>query len=73
MGPEDERIQHFQVRRVEVTTTPAMPVMADGMALGEGKLKIRVRKHALAVMVGAPLMSPAPNPLLEGPTDESGS
>ena len=51
-GQEDERIQHYYVRRVEVDTKPAMPVMADGLALGDGPLNICVQRHALAVMVG---------------------
>ena len=49
---EDERIQHYRVRSLEIATDPAMPVMADGLALGEGVVSIRVRRHALAVMVG---------------------
>ena len=52
---EDERIQHFHVRRVEVFTNPAMPVMADGLALGEGEIQISVKRHTLAVMVPAPV------------------
>ncbi len=51
-GLEDERIQHYHVRRVDIDTHPAMPVMVDGLALGEGPLRISVRRHALAVMVG---------------------
>ena len=51
-GQEDERIQHYHVRKVDVNTNPAMPVMADGLALGEGALHISVQRHALAVMVG---------------------
>jgi len=51
-GPEDERIQHYHVRRVDIDAHPAMPVMADGLALGEGPLRISVQRHALAVMVG---------------------
>jgi diacylglycerol kinase (ATP) len=51
-GPEDERIQHYHVRRVEIDTHPAMPVMADGLALGEGPLRISVQRHALSVMIG---------------------
>jgi diacylglycerol kinase family enzyme len=50
--PEDERIQHYHVRRLDVDTHPAMPVVADGLALGEGPLRISVQRHALAVMVG---------------------
>jgi diacylglycerol kinase family enzyme len=52
--PEDPRIQHYHVRRVEIDTHPAMPVMADGVALGEGLVRIEVKRHALAVMVGSP-------------------
>ncbi len=48
--PEDPRILHYHVRRIEVSTNPTMAVMADGIALGEGKVRIEVRKHALAVM-----------------------
>ncbi len=58
--PEDPRIQHFQVRRVDIDTQPAMPVMADGSPLGEGRVSIRVKRHALAVMVGQPLPETAP-------------
>jgi diacylglycerol kinase (ATP) len=50
--PEDQRIQHHHVRRVEIDTHPAMPVMADGSPLGEGLVRIEVRRHALAVMAG---------------------
>ena len=50
--PEDPRIQHFHVRRVDIDTQPAMPVMADGTALGEGLVRIEVRRRVLAVMVG---------------------
>jgi len=53
-GLEDPRIQHFQARRVDIDTHPAMPVMADGLALGEGPLHISVQRYALAVMVGRP-------------------
>jgi diacylglycerol kinase (ATP) len=50
--PEDSRIQHFHVRRVDIDTHPAMPVMADGSALGEGLVRIEVRRRVLAVMAG---------------------
>jgi diacylglycerol kinase (ATP) len=50
---EDPRIQHFHVRKVDIHTTPSMPVMADGIGLGEGHVRIRVRRHALSVMVAA--------------------
>jgi hypothetical protein len=40
---------------VDIDTNPAMPVMADGLALREGPLHKSVRRHALAVMVGEEL------------------
>ena len=60
--PEDPRIQHYHVRRVEIDTHPAMPVMADGTALGEGLVRIEVRRHALAVMVSQPVPETHPEP-----------
>ncbi len=50
--PEDQRIQHFHVRWVEIDTHPSMPVMADGSPLGEGLVRIEARRHVLAVMAG---------------------
>jgi diacylglycerol kinase (ATP) len=35
--PEDPRIQHFHVRRVDIETHPAMPVMVDGSPLNESR------------------------------------
>ncbi len=60
--PEDPRIQHFHVRRVEIDTHPAMAVMTDGNPLGEGLVRIEVRRHALAVMVSqvAPVLVKQP-------------
>ncbi len=64
--PEDSRIQHFHVRRVDIDTQPAMPVMADGNALGEGLVRIEVQRHALAVMVSqlAPVTQPEPEVII---------
>ena len=72
-GPEDERIQHYHVRRVDIDTNPAMPVMADGLSLGEGSLRISMQRHALAVMVGEPasVELPAQGMILEEPTGGS--
>jgi len=49
---KDPLFQHFRVSKVDIDTNPAMPIMADGIALGEGKVRIEVQKQALAVMVG---------------------
>ena len=61
-NPEDPRIQHYHVRRMDIDTQPAMPVMADGIALGEGLVRIEVRRHVLAVMVGPPPPEVLPGP-----------
>ena len=53
--PEDLRIQHFKVRRVDIDTHPAMPVMADGSGLAEGRVRIEVQRHVLGVMVAPTL------------------
>ena len=60
--PEDPRILHYHVRRVDIDTQPAMPVMADGTALGEGLVRIAVRRHSLAVMVSQPAPEAHPEP-----------
>ena len=49
--PEDPRIQHYHVRSVEITTKPAMQIMADGNPIGEGNVHIEVKPRALKVMV----------------------
>ena len=58
--PEDPRIQHYHVRRVDIDTQPAMPVMADGYSLGEGLVRIAVWRHALAMMVSQPELEAHP-------------
>ncbi len=50
--PDDPRIQHYQVKSVDVHTIPEMPVMADGVMLGNGPLSVTIRRHSLAVMAG---------------------
>lgn len=49
-GLEDERIQHFHVRKLVVDTNPVMPVTVDGVAIGEGLLQISIKRRALAIM-----------------------
>ena len=50
---EDTRIQHHRVRRVVIDTQPAMPIMADGMTLGEGSIQIEVQRRALSVIIAS--------------------
>ncbi len=71
--PEDPRIQHHHVRRVEVDTHPSMPVMVDGTPIGEGRVRIEVRRHALTVMVGETeaIGQPEPGVILEKQTADA--
>ena len=48
----DARIQRFQVKTITITTNPAMPVMADGVFLGEGSVTVMLHPHRLRVMAG---------------------
>lgn len=50
----DARIQRFHAKTISITTHPAMPVMADGVALDEGDSPITVtlQSHRLRVMAG---------------------
>ena len=49
--PEDPRIQHYRVSKVEINTKPAMAVLVDGVPLGDGKVRIEVWPRALTVIV----------------------
>lgn len=51
--PEDPRIRHFLVRKIDIDTQPPMPVTADGRTIGEGNVHIELRKKALGFLVGA--------------------
>jgi len=51
----DSGIKHYRVRNVHIRSTPRMPVLADGLLLGEGSLSVHVHPRALAVMAGSAL------------------
>jgi diacylglycerol kinase family enzyme len=59
-GPEDVRIRRFQARRVVIETNPPMPIAVDGFALGEGSLRLSVRRRALNVIAGPLVEQPGP-------------
>ncbi len=48
----DARIQRFRAKTIAITTNPAMPVMADGVFLGEGSVTVMLHPHRLRVMAG---------------------
>ncbi len=47
----DPSIQHFRAHSVAINTVPSMPIMADGIKIGEGSVKIDIQKRALSVLV----------------------
>jgi diacylglycerol kinase (ATP) len=44
------KVQHYQVHKLKVKTSPKLDVMADGVALGRGTVRIKVRPGALRVI-----------------------
>jgi diacylglycerol kinase (ATP) len=51
----DVGIQHYRVKHARISSMPHMPVLADGIPLGEGSLSVYVHPRALAVMAGSAL------------------
>ncbi len=47
----DSRIRSYHVSKIDIETHPAMAVMADGILLGEGLVKIEMQRQALAVIL----------------------
>jgi diacylglycerol kinase family enzyme len=52
---EDIGIKHYRVKHVNIHSNPRMPVLADGVLLGEGSLSVHVHPRALTVMAGSAL------------------
>ncbi len=48
----DARIQRFHAKTISITTKPAMPVMADGVFIGDGAVTVTLHPHRLRVMAG---------------------
>jgi diacylglycerol kinase (ATP) len=56
----DARIQRFRAKTVTITTNPAMPVMADGVSLGDGAVTVMLHPQRLKVMAGRAGVAAAP-------------
>jgi diacylglycerol kinase family enzyme len=52
---EDIGIKHYRVKHVKIRSIPRMPVLADGLLLGEGSLSVHIHPRALTVMAGSAL------------------
>jgi diacylglycerol kinase family enzyme len=46
----DGKVQNYQARKIKVKSSPKLNVMADGVELGKGTVKIKVRKNALRII-----------------------
>ncbi len=52
---EDVGIMHYRAKHVTLVSNPQMPVLADGILLGQGSLSVHVYPRALTVMAGTEL------------------
>ena len=58
---DDGKIQRYRARKLKIKASPKLDVMADGVMLGQGKVKIKVLEGALRVIapeVGAGVEKP---------------
>jgi YegS/Rv2252/BmrU family lipid kinase len=46
----DGKVQHYKARKLKVKADPKLEVMADGVPLGNGTVKIKIRPDALRVI-----------------------
>ena len=53
----DERILRYRVKKITIATNPPMPVMADGVCLGDGPVTLTVQPHSLAVIAGRAIVA----------------
>jgi diacylglycerol kinase (ATP) len=47
---DDSKVQRYRARKLQIKTSPKMALLADGVTLGKGAVKIRVRKRGLRVI-----------------------
>jgi diacylglycerol kinase (ATP) len=64
----NEKVQRFRARKIEIKTDPKMEVMADGVMLGTGKVEIKCK--AGAVWMITPEDHVAPPALIKETADE---
>jgi diacylglycerol kinase family enzyme len=50
---ENSAIKHYRVKYVKIRSIPQMPILADGIPLGEGSLSVRVHSRVLTVIAGS--------------------
>lgn len=52
---DNPHIWNFKVHSVDISTSPPIPVMVDGLVLGEGPVHVEIMRRALGVMTAAPI------------------
>jgi diacylglycerol kinase (ATP) len=52
---ENIGIKHYRVKHVKIRSIPHMPILADGVLLGQGSLSVRTYPRALTIMAGPSL------------------
>jgi diacylglycerol kinase family enzyme len=56
---ENEKVQHYRVRKLEIKSKPPMEVNSDAMDLGQGTVKIKCLPGALRVLAPQPADNPS--------------
>jgi diacylglycerol kinase (ATP) len=51
-GIGNPKVEHYQARKIILRTDPKQPIMADGIMLGKGKVKIKACRNILRVISG---------------------
>lgn len=59
--PKNSGLQHFRVHSADISASPAMCVMSDGVTFGKGAVHVEIRRQALAVMLPAAGSGPEQN------------
>jgi diacylglycerol kinase (ATP) len=52
---EEAGIKHYRAKHITIVSNPQLPVLADGLRLGQGSLSVHVHPRALTVMTGTEL------------------
>jgi diacylglycerol kinase (ATP) len=52
---EEAGIKHYCAKHIKIVSNPQMPVLADGILLGEGALSIHIHPRALTIIAGTEL------------------
>ncbi len=60
---ENDKVQHYRVKKFEIKSKPPLDVNADAISLGKGNVKIKCLKGALRVI--APELKSGPNPVID--------